>query len=126
MNDISKLAETVQQMRAAQKEYFRTRSGIALTTSKKLEAEVDDMVKSAVKPATTAQGNMFGKLLPETHADLKHETKFCMDNDMETNQNGVFIYFSASGHHHINLPYILSDYRDFLIQQGIVKDFQRA
>ena len=126
MKDISKLAESVQQMRTAQTEYFRTRSSISLTKSKKLEKEVDDMVKSAIKPPITSQGNMFGKPLPAINADLKHETKFCLDLEMETNEHGVFLYTSASGNHSMSMPYILSDYRDFLITQGIVKDFQRS
>jgi hypothetical protein len=126
MSDIIKLAELVKEMREAQKEYFRTRSSIALTKSKKLERDVDDVVSLAIRPVATSQGNMFGKLLPETHADVKHETKFCIDLEMETNQSGVFIYTSTSGSHSMNMPYILSDYRDFLINQGIFKDLQRS
>lgn len=126
MKDISKFAESVQQMRSAQNEYFRTRSSISLTKSKKLEKEVDDMVTAVVKPPMTSQGNMFGKPIPAVHEDIKHETKFCRDLEMETNENGVFLYTSASGNHSMSMPYILSDYRDFLITQGIVKDFQRS
>jgi spermidine synthase len=36
------LAELVQQMRNAQKEYFRTRSGSALDNAKRLEKRVDE------------------------------------------------------------------------------------
>jgi hypothetical protein len=56
--DIVKFATSVQQMRNAQKEYFRTRSGIALTDSKKLEKEVDDMVKTIITPAPSNQQSL--------------------------------------------------------------------
>lgn len=45
MTDLTQLAEAVLKMRDAQKEYFRTRSGIALQKSIKLEKDVDDMIK---------------------------------------------------------------------------------
>jgi hypothetical protein len=56
--DIVKFATSVQQMRNAQKEYFRTRSGIALTDSKKLEKEVDDIVKTIITPAPSNQQSL--------------------------------------------------------------------
>jgi hypothetical protein len=45
MTEITQLADAVLKMRDAQKEYFRTRSSIALQKSIKLEKDVDDMVK---------------------------------------------------------------------------------
>jgi hypothetical protein len=126
MTDITKLAEAVKEMRETQKEYFRTRSSIALTKSKKLEKDVDDMVRVAIRPPITSQSNMFGKALPVESTDLKHEIKFCLDRDMETNEHGVFLYTSSNGNHLMNMPFILSDYRDFLVNQGIAKDLQRS
>jgi len=126
MVDIVKLAESVQQMRTAQKEYFRTRSSISLTSSKKLEKEVDDMVKDAVTAPLISQGDIFGKSLPLTSPDLKHEIKFCLQQEMDINEHGRFIYTSSTGADSMSVPDILSDYRDFLIAQGIVKDYQRS
>ena len=45
MNELTQMAEAVLKMRDAQKEYFRTRSSIALQKSIKLEKDVDDMIK---------------------------------------------------------------------------------
>lgn len=126
MKDILKFVETVQQMRATQNEYFRTRSGIALAASKKLEREVDDMVKGAIKAPLISQGSMFGKSLPVTDPDLRHEIKFCLLQEMDINEHGQFIYVSSTGVHSVSMPYILSDYRDFLRAQGIAKDYQRS
>lgn len=39
----------VSRMRKAQKEYFRTRSGRALTDSKRLEKEIDDEIERVNK-----------------------------------------------------------------------------
>lgn len=41
--------DKVSRMRAAQKEYFRTRSGRALTESKKLEKEIDAEIERVNK-----------------------------------------------------------------------------
>jgi hypothetical protein len=125
--DIVKFVETVQQMRNTQNEYFRTRSSIAMTAAKKLEKSVDEMVKAYAKPEAISQSDMFGNPLPAAHPDLKHELKFCLDEGMVVNENGVYIYQNASdGSHSFNLPFILSDYRDWLNCQGISKDLQRA
>lgn len=125
MKDIVKFAETVQQMRSAQNEYFRTRSGIAMAASKKLEKEVDDMVKGSARSPLISQGSIFGKSLPLINPDLKHEIKFCLLQEMDINEHGQFIYTSSTGIHSISMPYILSEYRDFLKAQGITKDYQR-
>lgn len=123
--DYVKLAETVQQMRSAQNEYFRTRSGIALNQSKKMEKEVDDMVKASVRPQSINQADMFGKAIPVTDPDLKHEIKFCLMHDMVVNEHDRFVYSSANGIHSFSLPDILSEYRDWLKQQGVIKDYQK-
>jgi hypothetical protein len=59
MTDIVKLADLVKEMREAQKEYFRTRSSIALAKSKKLEKDVDDMVASVGVPSRSSQNRLF-------------------------------------------------------------------
>lgn len=41
--------DKVSRMRKAQKEYFRTRSGRALTDSKRLEKEIDDEIERVNK-----------------------------------------------------------------------------
>lgn len=41
--------DNVSRMRKAQKEYFRTRSGRALTDSKRLEKEIDDEIERVNK-----------------------------------------------------------------------------
>jgi hypothetical protein len=126
MTDISKFAESVQQMRTAQSEYFRTRSSIALQKSKRLEKEVDDMARVYAKSAPISQADLFGKSIPVVDPEFKHETKFCLLNDFVMNDHGRFVYHSDNGVHSIAMPEVLSEYRDFLFQQGITKDFQRA
>lgn len=59
MIDIVKFAETVQQMRTVQNEYFRTRVPMAMAKAKKLEKEVDDMVKAVLPPVPSAQKPLF-------------------------------------------------------------------
>lgn len=57
--ELLKFTDIVNRMRLAQKEYFRTRSTIALTESKKLEKQVDQMVDEVGLPARSAQGTFF-------------------------------------------------------------------
>lgn len=59
MTDIIEFAETVKKMRDAQKEYFRTKSGIALNESKKLEKKVDEMILQVGIPSRSSQKNLF-------------------------------------------------------------------
>jgi hypothetical protein len=58
MVDIVKFAETVQQMRDAQKEFFRTKATVALVKSKKIEKEVDEMVKTVIPPIASTQSTL--------------------------------------------------------------------
>lgn len=46
---VEQLAELVQEMRNAQREYFRTRSGSALDRSKKLEKQVDEALGAVLR-----------------------------------------------------------------------------
>lgn len=59
INDVPKFIETVEKMRKSQKEYFRTRSGIALSESKKLEKEVDGLLAETVVPSRINQPKLF-------------------------------------------------------------------
>lgn len=47
--DAKSFFRKVEQMRKAQKEYFRTRSGRALADSKRLEKEIDDEIERVEK-----------------------------------------------------------------------------
>ena len=53
---------------------------------------------------------------------LKNEIEFCEECGMEKNEFGNYIYKSSSGSDLINLPAILNDYKDWLIDQNIVKN----
>ena len=44
--NIPEFVDTVRRMRAAQKQYFKLKDYISLTEAKKLEAEVDKMLRS--------------------------------------------------------------------------------
>ena len=46
---VEQLASLVQEMRNAQREYFRTRSGPALEKSKRLEKQVDDALGAVLR-----------------------------------------------------------------------------
>ncbi len=47
MTDHDRLQQLVREMRSAQREYFQTRSGDALSRAKQLEREVDRQLKEA-------------------------------------------------------------------------------
>jgi len=52
---------------------------------------------------------------------VKHETKFCEEHDIEKNEHGVYLYISQNGVSQLSLDFILREYRDWLIEEGIVK-----
>lgn len=52
MNDPNSLAMLVRDMRAAQKTYFRERTGNALAEAKRLERQVDMAIKAILEPET--------------------------------------------------------------------------
>lgn len=56
--------------------------------------------------------------------DLKYEIKFCLDNELEPNEHGRFVYSSVNGVHSMSIPEILSDYREFLVNEGVIKDYK--
>lgn len=54
----------------------------------------------------------------------KHEIAYLKENDGEVNEYGVYIYASTNGYHSLNLPLFLRSYRDWLIENEIVKPIE--
>lgn len=52
---------------------------------------------------------------------VKDEIQFCKEYECHKNENEQFIYISKDGFHAMNLPYVLNDYKDWLIENNIVK-----
>ncbi len=53
----------------------------------------------------------------------KHETAFVKEDGMfEANEHGVYIYTSANGYSSMDLIAVLRSYRDYLIDNKIVKE----
>jgi hypothetical protein len=52
---------------------------------------------------------------------LKHEIKYLKENDAEVNEYGAYVYTSKNGSHSLRLDLFLRDFRDWLIENGIVK-----
>jgi hypothetical protein len=52
---------------------------------------------------------------------LKNERLFLEENDSLKNANGAYLYKSESGNDILLLDYYLKDYKDWLIENGIVK-----
>jgi hypothetical protein len=54
----------------------------------------------------------------------KNEVAFLKseEGDGETNEHGVYLYTSANGRHMISLEYFLCSYKNWLIDNGIVKE----
>lgn len=53
---------------------------------------------------------------------LKNEIDFCEERGFQKTTEGVFIYVSKNGMEYMNLPAILNDYKDWLIENNIVKN----
>jgi len=53
---------------------------------------------------------------------LKHEIKFCEQIEAVKNKHDVYIYTSTNGHSSFNLPCILQEYKEWLIENKIVKE----
>lgn len=47
---------------------------------------------------------------------VKNEIKFCEEIDCIKNKNNQFIYHSTDGNSIINLPHILNEYKEWLIE----------
>ena len=54
--------------------------------------------------------------------ELKNEIAFLEYNKAEKNEHGAYIFISASGKEHISLAYYLLDFKQWLIEQKIVKE----
>ena len=53
----------------------------------------------------------------------KNEIKFCEENEFVRNEHGQFIYENkGSNVHAMNIPYMLLCYKDWLIENNIVKE----
>ncbi len=52
---------------------------------------------------------------------IKHELEFCKEIDAEKNEHGQFIYESKNKVSSMNLPYVLEEYKQWLINKKIVK-----
>lgn len=59
--------------------------------------------------------------MPNIDELIKNATEYCNENELSKNENGQFIYISKNGKSLINLPHILEDYKDWLIDKGILK-----
>jgi len=57
----------------------------------------------------------------DTQEIIKEEIEFCESIDCERNESGQFIYDSRNKKSALNLPFILMEYKDWLIEKGIVK-----
>ncbi len=53
---------------------------------------------------------------------IKNEIEFCNEIDCEKNEHDQFIYESKNGKSVMNLPYVLMEYKQWLIDKGLVKD----
>lgn len=53
---------------------------------------------------------------------IKNEVEFCKEIDCEKNEHNQFIYESKNGKSIMNLPYVLMEYKQWLIDKGFVKE----
>lgn len=53
---------------------------------------------------------------------VKNEIEFCNEIVFEKNEHDEFIYESKNGKSVMNLPYVLMEYKQWLIHKGLVKD----
>ncbi len=53
---------------------------------------------------------------------IKNEVEFCNEIDCEKNEHNQFIYESKNGKSVMNLPYVLMEYKQWLIDKGFVKE----
>jgi len=48
--------------------------------------------------------------------DLKDEISFCEEIDISKNEHGQYVYYDEHRENGFNLPYILQDYKEWLIK----------
>lgn len=53
---------------------------------------------------------------------IENEIQFCKESDMEKNEHHQFIYKSANEASSVNMPYILLEYKQWLVENKIVTE----
>jgi hypothetical protein len=53
---------------------------------------------------------------------IKNELAFCDSINCEKNEHGNFIYQSSNGKESFNLPFMLLDYKNYLIENKLIKE----
>lgn len=53
--------------------------------------------------------------------EVDHELKYLEQEEFEKNEFGVFIYVSKNGNHIISIDAILEEYKNYLINNKILK-----
>jgi hypothetical protein len=53
---------------------------------------------------------------------VKNEIEFCNEIDCEKNEHEQFIYESKNRKSSMNLPYVLQEYKQWLIDKGLVNE----
>ncbi len=53
---------------------------------------------------------------------ITKEIEFCTEIECEKNEHGNFIYTSSNGASTMNLPFILLEYKNWLIGKKLVKE----
>lgn len=53
--------------------------------------------------------------------NIESEDKFCKEIECEKNEHGVYVYTSSNGAHIISLNYILLEYKNWLVENKILK-----
>ena len=55
---------------------------------------------------------------------IKKENEYCENIDCERDSSGQFNYYSENNKSFINLPYILIEYKLWLIEQGYISQIK--
>ncbi len=64
------------------------------------------------------------KIMSKVPELIKIEDEFCKSIDCERNQAEQFIYYSKNSKSLMNLPYILLEYKQWMIEQGFIKQLK--
>lgn len=104
----------VERMRAAQKEYFRTRSSEALRVSKRLEREVNKILNERRNRRNLQMNFNNQNMDKEIKIEIKNriigsvlfEYSSETDPDPEYNSNSAFFYYGLAGDVNINYKYL--------------------
>ena len=52
---------------------------------------------------------------------IKDELAFCKENDCTKNEHGQYVYYSSDEKSIVNLPMLLLDYKEWLIEKKLMK-----